>query len=83
MYVFVNKSLRVIDLRNGQTKHIFNFKNCTDDEQFTVCRYFPSLKKFILGNTKGEISIYNNKTGQLENKLKCTHEGAISFIEFD
>lgn len=53
MYVFVNKNLRVIDLYNGQTKHIFSFKSCSDDEEYTVCRYFASLKKFILGNTKG------------------------------
>ena len=53
MYIFANKNLRVIDLINGQIKHIFSFTHYSEDEEYTVCRYFSSLKKFVLGNTKG------------------------------
>ena len=32
MYVFANKTLRVIDLFNGRIKHIFSFKNSPNEE---------------------------------------------------
>jgi hypothetical protein len=65
MYLFANKTLRVLNLNNGQIKHIFSFKHTPNDDEFTVFRYFSCLKKFVFGNTKGEISIYNPQTGEV------------------
>jgi hypothetical protein len=63
MYLFANKTLRVLNLNNGQIKHIFSFKYTDGGDEFTVFRYFSCLKKFVFGNMKGEIAIYNPQTG--------------------
>ncbi len=61
LYIFANKTIRVIDLNNGRIKHIFSFKNSNDSE-ITAFRYFPCIKKFLCGNTKGETQIFNPKS---------------------
>ena len=61
--MFANKSLRVIDLHKGQIKHIFSFKHSPTDDEFTLFRYFSCQKKFVLGSSKGEISIFNPLIG--------------------
>jgi hypothetical protein len=80
MFVYANKTLRVIDLYKGQVKHIFSFKHAPSDEEYTHFRYFSCIKKFVLGSSKGEISIFNHQTGELESTLKECHEGSINFI---
>jgi WD40 repeat protein len=83
MYLFLNKTFRIIDLFNGQIKHIFSFKNGPADEEFTIYRYFSGPKKIVLGTSNGDIAIYSGQTGELEANLKTAHEGAVSFIEYD
>lgn len=82
MYVFAGKTLRVLDLANGQLKHIFSFAHPSDHD-FTLFRYFSCLKRFLLGNSRGEIAVFSPQTGQQEGTLRESHEGAVSFIEFD
>jgi WD40 repeat protein len=79
MYVFAGKTLRVLDLANGQLKHIFSFAHPSDHD-FTLFRYFSCLKRFLLGNSRGEITVFSPQTGQQEGALKESHEGAVSFI---
>ena len=37
----------------------------------------------ILGKTNGEVSVYSCQTGDLELVLKTSHEGAITYIDYD
>ena len=53
MYIFVDRTFRVIDLTRGQVKHIFSFRQEPSDEDYTAFRYFPGNKKMVLGNTNG------------------------------
>lgn len=52
IYIFVDKTVRIIDLHQGQVKHIFSFRS-RPDEEFTAFRYFSSQKKILLGNSNG------------------------------
>ncbi len=63
MFVFSTKALRVIDLYKGQIKHIFSFKRSPSEKEFTAFRYFSCQKKFVLGSSSGEISIFSAVTG--------------------
>ena len=53
MFVFVNRTVRVIDLFKGQVKYILSFKGGNSDEDHTAFRYFAGEKKIVLGSSNG------------------------------
>ena len=59
MYVFANRSLRVLDLHSGRIKYILSFGSSSSDEDYTCFRYFPNSRKIVLGCSNGSVSILN------------------------
>ena len=57
--------LRVIDLKNGQTVHIFNLSNLSSDHDYTSFRYIPSLQKLALGTSGGNLTLHDGHSGEL------------------
>ena len=40
------------------------------------------MRKFAIGNEKGETILYGTSSGEIEGKL-VSHENAVSFIDYD
>ena len=83
MFIYSDKTFRVLDLSNGQTKHLFSFRSEPEEDDFTAFRYFPTHRKLVLGKTNGQLAVYSAQSGERETFLKGSHEGAVTFIEFD
>lgn len=64
LIVMTKKDLRVYDLVKGVVKCIY-CEFHIEDQEITSFKYLEAVRKFIIGNEKGEIKLFCIRTGKL------------------
>lgn len=75
--------MQVLDLYTGRVLRIFDLSPRHEEEDYTYFRYFSSIRKFVLGTARGDISLHKADTGQMEALFKSSHNTLISHVEYD
>jgi WD40 repeat protein len=83
LVVCTRNDIRFIDINDGQTKKIYiNLIDPEESDEITVFRLIHKNHKFIVGDHKGNVRIYNYNTGDLMRKLEA-HKTEVVEIKID
>ncbi len=77
-----NKEVRLIDIVDGRIKKVYAGLLSNSEDDITVFRMLHQNKKFILGDQRGNMSIYQYATGELLKQL-VSHSDEVTSIKVD
>ena len=82
LLVCTRKDLRFIDLEKGRIKKIYQGLLRNNDDDITIFKSVEQNKKFVIGDHRGGLNIFNFNSGEKSNSL-YSHNNEISVLKVD
>jgi len=82
LIVCSRKDLRFIDLERGRIKKIYQGLLRNNDDDITIFKSVEQNKKFVIGDHRGGLNMFNFQTGEKCQTL-CGHTNEVSVLKVD
>ena len=82
MIVCTRKDIRFLDLQNGRIKKVFSGLLKHEESEIGVFKLLQQGTKFLLGDDRGNMSVYNTSTGEKIKEL-VSHSNEVTSLEVD
>jgi len=82
LVVCTRKDIRFIDLQNGRIKKVFTGLLKHEESEIGVFKLLQQGTRFLLGDDRGNINIYNTSTGEKIREL-ISHSNEVTSLEVD
>ena len=80
--ICTRKDIRFIDIETGRTKRIYVGLLKNEESEIVACKIFQQNNRFLLGDHRGNIGMYNYNTGELIQNLE-SHTNEIESLRID